>query len=133
MQLSITLKKNENQPLNLSAIACAVFALVALQPARGGETEPPTYKLAPQRGVEGQVQRFIGPRYHLGVSMQNVLCWIRAYGWVPGVQITALIPGSPAANSGLEVGDVIIWANDQNVQTWDQLTSAIARSTGLLS
>ena len=133
MQFSIALEKNENRLLNLSAIACAVFVLVATQAVQAGETEPPTYQLAPELAVGGQVQRAIGPRYYLGVSMQNVLCWIRAYGWVPGVQITALVPGSPAANSGLEVGDVIVWANNRHVQTWDQLRNVIAQSTGFLS
>ena len=130
VQFSIALEKNENRLLNLSTITCAVFVLVATQAVQASETDPPTYQLAPELAVEGQVQGAVGPRYCLGVSMQNVLCWIRAYGWVPGVQITAVVPGSAAANSGLEVGDVIIWANNQHVQTWDQLKDAITRSTG---
>jgi S1-C subfamily serine protease len=51
---------------------------------------------------------------------------------IPSLRVTQVIPGSPAARAGIEVGDVIFAANDTVTITPDLLDQAVAKSGAVM-
>lgn len=74
-----------------------------------------------------------GPPYRLGlvettIGEVEIVPGVRARG----VEILGVAPGSPAARSGLEPGDVILAANSARVNSPNDLRRALATSGGRL-
>ncbi|MBQ3060697.1 MAG: RIP metalloprotease RseP [Desulfovibrio sp.] len=62
-----------------------------------------------------------------------LLCWALAFGWgTPVLQpvIGAVSNDSPAARAGLVPGDRLLRINDQELQSWEAMSEAIAASNG---
>lgn len=62
-----------------------------------------------------------------------LLCWALAFGWgTPVLQpvIGAVSSDSPAARAGLVPGDRLLRINDQELQSWEAMSEAIAASNG---
>lgn len=62
-----------------------------------------------------------------------LLCWGLAFGWGTPVllpQVGAVMENSPAARAGLRPGDRILSIDGQNVESWEAMSDAIARSDG---
>lgn len=70
-------------------------------------------------------------RYVAGAEVVTLNPGLARYfdGASAGVLILRVEPGTPAANSGLEVGDVVIMAAGSEVQTADALWHTLARRT----
>ncbi|MBD5607402.1 MAG: RIP metalloprotease RseP [Desulfovibrio sp.] len=61
------------------------------------------------------------------------ICWFLAWNWgVPVLQpvIGGLQADSPALRAGLEVGDRILSIDGERVNSWEEMSEAIARSDG---
>ena len=52
--------------------------------------------------------------------------------FVQGQRVTNVVPGSPAARAGLEIGDILIYGNNQPLTSKGALINAINRSGGHL-
>lgn len=62
-----------------------------------------------------------------------LLCWTLAYGWgTPVMQpvIGAVQPDSPAARAGIVAGDRIDVIDGMRIETWEDMSDAIAKSQG---
>lgn len=62
-----------------------------------------------------------------------LLCWGLAFGWGTPVllpQVGAVMENSPAARAGLQPGDRILSVDGRNVESWEAMSDAIARSDG---
>jgi putative serine protease PepD len=57
---------------------------------------------------------------YLGVSVDT------ATGTTTGATLTSVRDGTPAADAGLQEGDVVVAIDDRTIQTADQLRSAVA-------
>jgi len=69
-------------------------------------------------------------RAHLGVVIQPMTGDLRMYFGTPpdrGVLVAHVAEGSPAAQAGLQVGDVLVFADGHLVQNNEDLRSAIAQ------
>ncbi|MEZ4598285.1 MAG: PDZ domain-containing protein [Syntrophotaleaceae bacterium] len=70
------------------------------------------------------------PRLGVGVTDNDSLTG-QAYGAVPmGVRILEVLPGSPAARAGLEVGDIVVAANGIASQNSAQFVRLVKESSG---
>jgi putative serine protease PepD len=78
----------------------------------------------PSNTVRSVVGQLIGGgqvRYaYLGVSVDT------ATGTTTGATLTSVRDGTPAADAGLQEGDVVVAIDDRTIQTADQLRSAVA-------
>jgi S1-C subfamily serine protease len=67
----------------------------------------------------------------IGVTVTDLTQALRQqYGFTPqsGALILSVLPGSPAASTGLQEGDVIVGLNGTNITSADDLTSAISKT-----
>jgi len=72
-------------------------------------------------------------RESLGIEVQNLtkdLAQQFGYQLGEGVIVTSVEPGSPAAEAGIQAGDLIQGVNRQSVSTVDDFQKAIARASG---
>ncbi len=85
------------------------------QPDPWANTRPETYEWTPGRA-------------HLGIIVQPMTGDLRTYFGAPpdrGVLVAHVAAGSPADRAGLQVGDVVVFADGRLVQTNDDLRAAI--------
>ena len=71
-------------------------------------------------------------RHLSGTELQNIQPDSKLYGRIEGVIISAVEPGSPAAQTGLRRGDIITSANRKNIKSIKELQTAIAKNKTLL-
>lgn len=107
--------------------AGGLLAAIVLSTLAGNSAQAqpanPRYEYAPQYSPP--------PTYRLGVYMQPTQFWGGA-GWVWGVQITGVAPGSAANRAGLETNDIMYAANGVRVRSVAAMQQAIANSGGML-
>jgi S1-C subfamily serine protease len=53
------------------------------------------------------------------------------FGTDEGALVLRVAPGTPAARAGLQPGDVVLEANDREVDSVDDLRNAVARAQGM--
>jgi membrane-associated protease RseP (regulator of RpoE activity) len=110
-EVGIKLKVRSRTMFRKFSIVClsslAVLALAV--PASFGQTLPPSF--APGRYQPNS--QFIRPGYGL-ISY--------------GLQVTQVVPWSPAARLGIEAGDIIVAVNGQSTRTMADLNRLLARS-----
>ncbi len=67
----------------------------------------------------------------LGFAIYSAVTWQAGVGELVGTMITMVSPDYPAADVGLEVGDVIVEVAGEPVDDWGELTSVIRRHAGV--
>lgn len=71
------------------------------------------------------------PRWMIGVSVEPIEPFVRDHLGLPegtGTRVSVVADGSPAANGGIEVNDIIISANQKPVDSLEALKEAVEQS-----
>jgi len=108
-------------------VGLALFA-AALQPNRVLLAQQTPRPVAPPN-LNGT---YTIPRYALGVSVENAIIQDQN-GVSYGVLIDCVYGGGPAADLGLEPGDIITRLNNERVQSMSDLTRLINGSDGTVT
>ncbi len=66
---------------------------------------------------------------YLGISMQTVSSDVQSMGYPQGTVIKGVVDGSPAAEAGLQVNDIITAVNGKAITTSSELKKIVSRST----
>jgi len=83
----------------------------------------------PWSNTQAENYQWTPGRSHLGVVVQPMTGDLRTYFGAPpdrGVLVAHVAAGSPADQAGLQVGDVLVFADGRLVQNNDDLRSAIS-------
>lgn len=81
--------------------------------------------------IERMMPRVFAGRGRLGVTLQELTPQLAAYfGAKDGVLVTSVADGSPAAETGLKAGDVIVSIDDRTVDSVADVTLSVGRSRG---
>ena len=74
----------------------------------------------------------IGRRSVAGAEFEEMNPGLSAYfGTDEGALVLRVAPGTPAARAGLQPGDVVLEANDREVDSVDDLRNAVSRAQGM--
>ncbi len=99
---------------------------------RDGKTFERTIQLGERPSETAQAQQPPQePRQSLGVEVQNLTPnMAKQLGYQPGegVVVTAVVPGSPADDTGIEPGDLIVSVNREPVKSVDQFARTISQA-----
>jgi len=68
-----------------------------------------------------------------GADLRDLLPGMPIYGQTKGVLVAEVAPGSPAARTGLQPGDVITAVNRKPVASLDELAAALRASAGAVA
>jgi regulator of sigma E protease len=128
--------KDSDTTFQLRAIPFMAYVVIAgMNPAE--EFDPNDPQLYPNKSVFARIVTiFAGPFANYLAASLLVLGLGLGYGW-PEAQATepmvveAIEPGSPAANAGLQVGDVIVEANGRKIRNVKELIEVTAPRAGM--
>jgi serine protease Do len=99
---------------------------------RDGKTSERTVQLGERPSEVARAQQLPQePRQSLGVEVQNLTAGLaQRLGYQPGegVVVSAVVPGSPADDVGIQAGDLILSVNRQPVQSVDQFAKMIGEA-----
>jgi S1-C subfamily serine protease len=106
-------------PLAAALAACCCAVLVCSSAARA---QAPPRTTPPQTPMGGPMPFMFGPNVQIGVTVRNVTSADLAGKTVEGgAFVTSVRPGSPAADAGLKVSDVITEFDGERVRSVRQL------------
>ncbi|MDH5672539.1 MAG: M50 family metallopeptidase [Myxococcales bacterium] len=117
--------KGSDTTFQIGAIPLMAYVMVAgMNPAE--DVDPDDPELFPNKGVFARIVTIFGGPFANYLAASVMVFGLALHGWLEHSTIEPMIvdrvePRSPAAEAGLEVGDVIVEANGQAIENVEEL------------